>query len=143
METSILQRVRKPLACLSSWRTVLIPTLRKNMHPGSEKRTVKNLEVVRVSRYQSPSQCLSRSYYTISIAGWVILFGTVVLSFVMRCYLAFGFLLVVALISNVIYLAYGSNPRPLLVDDASSYNRLVIAASHMNQIDWKVFLRRE
>jgi hypothetical protein len=55
------------------------------------------------------------------------------------CYLALAFMLVISLTGSVISIMYGGRPRRLRVEHGSQYNRLVVAALHMNETRWQVF----
>lgn len=67
------------------------------------------------------------------------LFGTIVVSGILQCYLSLAFVVTVLVTGSVVSSLYGSTPRRLLVEKVSASNHLIVAAEHMNTVDWIVF----
>ncbi|KAI8949401.1 hypothetical protein F4801DRAFT_405696 [Xylaria longipes] len=105
-----------------------------------ERRRPQNLTVVHVTR----ADCTKRSRHYLALlgasaVGWILLLGLLVAAAILKCYISFTFLLAIPLTGSVIYSTRGGD-RPTLKDTpGSNYNRLVIAALHMNETDWWAF----
>jgi hypothetical protein len=61
------------------------------------------------------------------------------LSGILQCYLSLAFAVIVPITGSVAFSLYGSIPRRLLVEKINVYNRLIVAAEHMNTVGWIVF----
>ncbi|KAI1371119.1 hypothetical protein F4677DRAFT_436394 [Hypoxylon crocopeplum] len=140
--------------CVGSHRPCMIDNLHNNMN-GDDLR-LQNLEIVHVSRLQnhtrhqlSPSWLRrvfvqspwlsSVHYLAVSIFGWVILLAMIVMSIILQTYLSLAFLILMPLTGIVVLALYGINPRGLLVDSSSDFNRLILVAEHENTMNWTVF----
>lgn len=140
--------------CLSSQRPRTIKNDHENM--SGEDLRIQNLELVHVSRLQYHNQLppaqswlrrvfldpwwmYSRTYLVVSTIGWIMLLGMIVMSGILQCYLSLAFVMAVPVTGSIVFSLYGSTPRRLLVEKVSAYNRLIVAAEHMNTMDWIVF----
>ncbi|GAP83670.1 putative peptidase family M3 [Rosellinia necatrix] len=105
-----------------------------------DRRRPQNLTVVHVTR----ADCAKRSGQSwallgASATGWILLLGLLVMTAILRCYISFAFLLVIPLTGGVIHATRGGHPPTLKDTPGSNYNRLVVAALHMNETDWLAF----
>ncbi|KAF7586205.1 hypothetical protein BBP40_009296 [Aspergillus hancockii] len=143
--------------CLSSQPVRVISNNHRNM--SGKNLRVQNLEVVRVIRLSDKDNqqdnmpasswfgrlilnqgaATSPWYYMVSVSGWAVLVGMIIMSGILQCYLALAFLVAVPVTGLVVSALYGCKPRRLLVDGHSSYNRLALLTEHMNSMDWIVF----
>ncbi|KAK2002784.1 hypothetical protein LX36DRAFT_651885 [Colletotrichum falcatum] len=122
--------------CLSTApRTVI-----RNTHDNMKRDNVRvhTLEVIRVSR-AAPSTTRNVLLNAYTSAGWVLLAGLLAIGVLSESWLMTAFLVVVPLTGLVIRAIFGSSPRQLRISPPSDYNRLVVAASHMNETEWQVF----
>ncbi|KAI1206348.1 uncharacterized protein F4807DRAFT_439762 [Annulohypoxylon truncatum] len=124
--------------CLDSAPRTLVVNDHQNMldnHPRPQ-----NLTVVHVSGLDSAGG--SRSSWTLlgaSTIGWILLLGLIVTTIALKCYISAAFLLVIPATGTIVYITRGGDPPTLRVTRGSNYNRLVIAALHMNETDWLAF----
>jgi hypothetical protein len=142
--------------CLSSQPVREIANNHQNM--ADENPRIQNLEIVLVGRLPgkeksraetkpqvapwvsfSRGPAMSLRYWIVSISGWALLTGMIIMSGILECYVALGFLVAIPATGLVISALFGSRPRKLLVDTHSRYNRLVLVTKHMNHTDWIVF----
>ncbi|KAI0098189.1 hypothetical protein GGR51DRAFT_577167 [Nemania sp. FL0031] len=104
---------------------------------------IQKLTVVRVSRLPQYStgqrQQYSWPFISASALGWIVLLGLLIFSGLMHCWLSLAFLIVVPATGAVISLSRGGKPRELRPDPPDIYNRIVVAAPHMNESEWLVF----
>ncbi|KAL4928128.1 uncharacterized protein BDV17DRAFT_101256 [Aspergillus undulatus] len=107
--------------------------------PGDEKNRVKNKPQVAPWVSFSRGPAMSLRYWIVSISGWALLTGMIIMSGILECYVALGFLVAIPATGLVISALFGSRPRKLLIDSHSRYNRLVLVTKHMNHTDWIVF----
>ncbi|KAI0002609.1 hypothetical protein F4779DRAFT_622243 [Xylariaceae sp. FL0662B] len=132
----------------------IIDNLHDNMK-GDDLR-IQNLEIIHVSRRQAPngrqpSSPLLRQVFlafpwmsswrfvATSAIGWVALLAMIAMSAILQTYLSLAFLVLMPLTGSVVLVLYGINPRRLLVNSASEFNRLILVAEHLNATDWIVF----
>ncbi|GIC87633.1 uncharacterized protein Aud_004019 [Aspergillus udagawae] len=140
--------------CLATQRPRTICNLHENMS-GTDLR-IQNLEFVHVVRlenkkshretntwlsriFNSHGASTSLRYLVVSAFGWAIVLGMIVMSAILRCYLSLAFSAVALGTGLVTFILYGCQPRRLLVQDRSDYNRLVLVTEHMNSTKWIVF----
>jgi len=146
--------------CLSASPPRTIANLHANMQ-GDNLR-VQRLDVVHVSRLplarpappsSSSSSWLrfvllehwrvySARYLATAALGWVVLLAMIVMSAILRTYIALAFLVTVPATGAVLFALYGSSPRRLLVTKSTTverYNRLILVAEHMNSTHWTAF----
>ncbi|KAI8944706.1 hypothetical protein F4801DRAFT_594742 [Xylaria longipes] len=104
---------------------------------------IQKLTVVRVSRLACNSERQRHqhcwSFVSASVCGWVILISLIVFSGLMHCWLSLSFLFVVPATGANISLSHGGKPRELRPDPPGEYNRIVVAALHMNETEWFAF----
>ncbi|KAI1503891.1 hypothetical protein F5X99DRAFT_79268 [Biscogniauxia marginata] len=135
--------------CLRTHRAHIVKNLHENMK-GDDLR-LQNLEIIHVSRLQPhqrhetpsswPRRILLR--YTrmrlAHIGGWIVLLAMVVMSGILQTWLSLAFLILMPITGSVVLLLHGSNPRRLLVEKPTRWNRLVLVAEHENTTDWIAF----
>lgn len=63
----------------------------------------------------------------------------IVMSAILQTYLSLAFLVLMPITGGVISALHESNPRGLLVQKPSMWNRLILVAEHENTADWTVF----
>ncbi|KAI1503894.1 hypothetical protein F5X99DRAFT_79299 [Biscogniauxia marginata] len=103
-------------------------------------RRPQNLTVVHVTR----ADCTKRSRHSwtllgASAIGWTLLLGLLVATTILKCYISFSFLLVIPVTGAIIFTTRGGDPPTLRNTPGSNFNRLVIAALHMNETNWWAF----
>jgi hypothetical protein len=84
----------------------------------------------------------SARYLATAALGWVVLLAMIVMSAILRTYIALAFLVTVPATGAVLFALYGSSPRRLLVTKSTTverYNRLILVAEHMNSTHWTAF----
>jgi hypothetical protein len=106
-----------------------------------------NLEIIHVSRLQArnqrqpPSSChamrtfpwmSSWRFVTTSAIGWVTLLAMIAMSVILQTYISLTFLILMPVTGSVVFVLYGINPRHLLVNKASDFNRLILVTEHVN-----------
>ncbi|OTA68495.1 hypothetical protein K449DRAFT_419170 [Hypoxylon sp. EC38] len=126
--------------CLSSIKGTYIPNDHVNMNRDDKR--LQKLEVIHVSRVSHPKkQRWPQGYGAASVFGWVLLLGILVFGCMMKFWWMVAFYLIVPLTGVLIYMLHGSKPRKLgaKADGGSDFNRLVLVARHMNEVDWQVF----
>lgn len=134
------------------------PHIIKNLHDtmkGDDLRLQK-LEVIHVSRTQTrnphqvssswlhhvfldPWWMYSPRYLATATLGWATLLAMITMSAILKTYLSLAFFILMPLTGSVVFALYGANPRSLLVDKASRFNRLVLVTEHVNSTDWIAF----
>ncbi|KAI2472374.1 hypothetical protein F4781DRAFT_360284 [Annulohypoxylon bovei var. microspora] len=113
-----------------------------NDHPNMQEDHPRpqNLTVVHVSRLQGARKSRSsRILFGASTVGWILLLGLIVTTSILKCYISVVFLLIIPATGIVIYITRGGDTPTLRVRCGSDYNRLVVAALHMNETDWFAF----
>jgi hypothetical protein len=140
---------------LSAYPLVEIKNDHENIAGYDFDMRIQNLEVVHMTRrdpnyYSLPTGSLWRQflvhpwrsaspfYLATTLLGWVLLSGTVIMSAIFQAWISFAFLLLVPVTGVVVFSLYGSQPRRLLVEKKSSFNRLLVVSEHMNSADWLV-----
>lgn len=140
--------------CLSTQTPYNVHNDHENMS-GTDLR-IQNLEFVHVRRledkeHKAPSgswlshiflnhgTATSVWYSAISAIGWTVMLGMIAMGGILRAYLSLAFLAAVLGTGLVTMVLYGCQPRRLLVQDRSPYNRLVLVTEHMNSRKWTVF----
>lgn len=78
-------------------------------------------------------------YLGVSLLGWILWSAMVVMSICLQTWLSLAFLVLMPTTGFIVFIIYGNNPRRLLVENKSDYNRLIVVAEHENTTDWKVF----
>lgn len=131
----------------------------KNMvakDPTDDRKRTQKLEIILLSRThikanRNPSKAwwnsvlsnhwTSRSsiYLVVSTVGWVLWLVVGVGSYLLGCYVAGAFLVLIPGTGILVSLIHGSNPRQLLVDKGTHYNRMVVATEDVNGSNWMVF----
>ncbi|KAI1090944.1 hypothetical protein F5B19DRAFT_460945, partial [Rostrohypoxylon terebratum] len=113
-----------------------------NDHPNmlEDNPRPQNLTVVHVSRLDGAGKSRSsRILSSASIFGWILLLGLTVAMIILKCYISVAFLLIMPATGVSIYITRGGDKPTLRVTCGSNYNRLVVAALHMNETDWLAF----
>ncbi|KAI0402668.1 hypothetical protein F4802DRAFT_574569 [Xylaria palmicola] len=104
---------------------------------------MQKLTVVHVSRLaresERPQRPHSWSFVGASVMGWILLVGLIVFTGLMHCWLSLAFLLVVPATGAAVSLTRGGKPRELRPVTPGRYDRIVVAALHMNETEWFVF----
>ncbi|KAI1100208.1 hypothetical protein F4804DRAFT_319653 [Jackrogersella minutella] len=124
--------------CLDTAPRTFIVNDHRNMLQDNPRP--QNLTVVHVSRLANAGK--PRSSWILlgaSTVGWVLLLGLIIAMIILQCYVSAAFLLVIPATGFVIYITRGGDPPTLWVTSGSNYNRLVVAALHMNETDWLAF----
>lgn len=134
------------------------PRVIDNIHPNMSDKDARlqDLEVIHVSRSpvsnrlmppiseqyhhvpQFPWMYLAR-YVGVSTFGWVLLLAIVLISIILQAWVSLAFLVLMPITGSVVTMIYGNNPRRLLVNECSSFNRLILVAEHANTTRWIVF----
>ena len=78
-------------------------------------------------------------FVTASIVGWVSLLAMIAMSIILQTYLSLAFLLLMPATGSVVCILYGITPRRLLINSASSFNRMVLVAENTNATNWTIF----
>jgi hypothetical protein len=140
--------------CLATETPRVIRNLHENMSrtdPG-----IQNLEFVHVVRLTDKEShrpattwlshlfirhgaSTSLRYLIVSAFGWAILFGMIVMSVMLRCYLSLAFFATVLATGLVTFVLYGCQPRRLQAPGGSVFNRLVVVTEHVYSAKWTVF----
>ncbi|KAK3363968.1 hypothetical protein B0T25DRAFT_562945 [Lasiosphaeria hispida] len=131
------------------------PRAVSNLHPNMGGRDLRRqtLEVVYVSRKSReprrrnmllrvvPGFAWTDSWHfvTASIVGWVSLLAMIAMSIILQTYLSLAFLLLMPATGSVVCILYGITPRRLLINSASSFNRMVLVAENTNATNWTIF----
>ncbi|KAI1177878.1 hypothetical protein F4777DRAFT_576690 [Nemania sp. FL0916] len=134
--------------CLRAHPSHLIENSHKNM--SGDNLRLQNLEIVHVSRLPSrrsktspswPGRILFRSTRVGwgHFCGWAVLIGMAVMSGILRTWLSLAFLGIMPITGAVVLALHGSNPRRLLIEKASKYDRLILVAEHENTTEWFAF----
>lgn len=131
--------------CLDSQRPVRILNQHQNMNFEESQLRPQWLEIVHVTRENrtgkhGPRTKESLLYHLISSAGWLLASGGIVVSGLLKMFFAMGFLMAVVSTGVIVRWVHGRHPRRLLVNNASLYQRLVVAGSHMNGNSWQLFV---
>jgi hypothetical protein len=63
----------------------------------------------------------------------------IAMSVILETYISLAFLILMPMTGTVVMLLYGINPRRLLINSASQFNRLVLVTQHENAMDWTIF----
>ena len=146
--------------CLSTRR---IGTTFENGHKNMAAKDRKDdtmreqkLEIVLLSRTPTKAKCnpsndwwmdmlrkhwTSRSwtYLVVSTIGWILWLVVCIGSYLLRCYVAGAFLVLMPGTGFLVLLIHGSKPRQLLVDKGTDHNRMVVVTENMNGDNWMVF----
>jgi hypothetical protein len=115
---------------------------------------LQNLEVVHVERRPARGQrkacqptffpdflwMSSARYLRVSAFGWILWLAMGVMSVILQTWLSLAFIVMMPVTGVVVFTIYGNNPRRLLVNTTSDFNRLIVVAEHENTANWKVFL---
>ncbi|KAI1162796.1 hypothetical protein F5B18DRAFT_622177 [Nemania serpens] len=135
--------------CIRAHRAHVIENVHENMK--SDECRLQNLEIIDVSRLQPslrpktssswPSRILLRSTRMrwAHMCGWVVLLGVVVMSGILRTWLSLAFFVLMPITGATVLALHGSNPRRLLIDKPTKYNRLILVAEHENTTNWVAF----
>lgn len=134
--------------CLANSTRITIKNNDQNM--GQPWVRLQNLTVVRVHRLEESWRGQqSRNLYDLmanlrSSLPWILWLVLVVFSGLMYCWLTLAFLVVVPATGALVFLTHGGKPRELRLPaqinkSAAQYNRLVVAALHMNDSEWLAF----
>ncbi|RFU77303.1 hypothetical protein TARUN_4921 [Trichoderma arundinaceum] len=126
--------------CISSQGVHIIDNNHSNML--SEFVRAQDLEIILVSRTHpehkfkppigwpgrllGPWLTFPHRHLFISIMGWLMLFGMIIMSGILRCFLSLAFLIVIPITGVTIYCLYGRRPRVLPFTPSSGYNRLTL-----------------
>ncbi|KAI0906491.1 hypothetical protein F4823DRAFT_75919 [Ustulina deusta] len=135
--------------CLRAHPATIIENLHGNIN--SYDARLQNLEIIHVSRLHPPHRPDISSSWPRRIllpsmrmrwphmCGWVVLLGMVVMSGILRTWLSLAFQVLMPITGVVVFMLHGSNPRCLLVEKPTRWNRLVLVAEHENTTDWVAF----
>ncbi len=137
--------------CIRAYQAYTVENAHENMK-GDDLR-LQNLEVVHVFRYharRSRSPWVRRisavfpwvsswRFLTRSAIGWVVWAAMITMSVILETYISLAFLVLMPMTGSVVVLLYGINPRRLLVNGASQFNRLILVTEHENAVDWTIF----
>ncbi|GAP83673.2 putative peptidase family M3 [Rosellinia necatrix] len=135
--------------CLRAHRAHNVQNLHENMK-GDDIR-LQRLEVVHVSRLSHlerreissawPRRIFPRSARMgwADACGWIVLLGMIVMSGILQTWLSLAFLVLMPITGIVVFALHGRNPRRLLVEKPTPWNRLVLVAEHENTTDWVAF----
>lgn len=121
-----------------------------------DRKRIQKLEVVLLSRSHTkanynPSKSWwigvlsdhwtsrSSTYLVVSTVGWVLWLVVGVGSYLLGCYVAGAFLVLMPGTGLLVSLIHGSKPRQLLVDKGTDYNRMVVVTENVNGSNWMVF----
>ncbi|KAI1490445.1 hypothetical protein F5X96DRAFT_694669 [Biscogniauxia mediterranea] len=124
----------------------------KNSHDnmkGDDLR-LQNLEIIHVSRFQPHPQreppswprrirLKSMRMRLAHICGWIVLLAMIVMSGILQTWLSLAFLVLMPITGVVVLGIHGSNPRRLLVEKPTRWNRLILVAEHENTTNWMAF----
>ncbi|KAI1490446.1 hypothetical protein F5X96DRAFT_549945 [Biscogniauxia mediterranea] len=112
-----------------------------NNHDNTrENRRPQNLTVVHMTRADCPKRSRhSWALFCASAVGWILLVGLIMATIILKCYISLSFLLVIPTTGAIISTTRRGDPPTLRDTPGSDYNRLVIAALHMNETDWWAF----
>lgn len=78
-------------------------------------------------------------YVMATIFGWAVWSLLIIFTVLTNCWITLAFLSVVVLAGITVVSIFGCQPRKPGERGSSAYNRLVLAAYHMNDTNWKVF----
>ncbi|KAI3324924.1 hypothetical protein HD806DRAFT_459472 [Xylariaceae sp. AK1471] len=135
--------------CLRAHRAHIVKNSHDNMK-GDDLR-LQNLEIIHVSRLQphqrreTPSSWPRRILLRATrirlayICGWIVLLAMIVMSGILQTWLSLAFLVLMPITGGVVFALHGSNPRRLLVEKPTRWNRLILVAEHENTTDWVAF----
>ncbi|KAI0906493.1 hypothetical protein F4823DRAFT_76024 [Ustulina deusta] len=126
--------------CLEVAPRIFVLNDHENTKDARYSRRPQSLTVVHVTR----AVCTKRSckYLLLlgaSAVGWILLVGLLVATAILRCHISFTFLLVLPVTGAVVYVTRGGGQPTLRDTPGSNYNRLVVAALHMNETNWWAF----
>lgn len=118
----------------------------KNNHANMKREDIRphTLDIIHVQRRRPPKGAEQRrppSLLWASALGWVLLGGLLVACGLTQCWWAFSFLTVIPFTGLLISQVQVSGPRRLALrnGEGGDYNRLVLAAKHMNETKWVIF----
>ncbi|KAJ4386837.1 hypothetical protein N0V93_009735 [Gnomoniopsis smithogilvyi] len=124
----------------------LTPVSIKNSHANMKRGDIRphTLDVIHVQRERPPRDTQRRrppSLLCASALGWLLLGGLLVACGITQCWWAFSFLTVIPFTGLLISHVQVSGPRRLALrrGEGGEYNRLVLAAKHMNETKWIIF----
>jgi hypothetical protein len=124
--------------CLKTVKTTIISNNHQNM-----QRQDKRLQILEVIHVQRSTRCPQKKqpvhFYAASCLGWTLHFGLIALAATLACYVTLAYTMILLLTGWVVSIMYGGKPRQLRVEHGSKYNRLVVAALHMNETRWQAF----
>ncbi|KAI0158320.1 hypothetical protein GGR57DRAFT_510489 [Xylariaceae sp. FL1272] len=135
--------------CLGAHSATKIQNLHSNINDYDAR--LQNLEIVHVSRLDQsrvPSASSSWRQRVLlpgirltwpHMCGWVVLLGMIMMSGILQTWLSLAFLALMPLTGVVVFMLHGSNPRSLLVEKSTRWNRLILVAEHENATDWIAF----
>ncbi|KAI0532029.1 hypothetical protein GGR58DRAFT_518048 [Xylaria digitata] len=121
--------------CLRAHPATIIKSLHGNIN-GYDAR-LQNLEIVHVLRLHPPHRPEISSSWPQRVllrsmrmrwphmCGWVVLLGMVLMSGILRAWLSLAFLVLMPITGVIVFILHGSNPRCLLVEKPTRWNRLI------------------
>ncbi|KAJ2986839.1 hypothetical protein NUW58_g4840 [Xylaria curta] len=126
--------------CLEVAPRISVSNDHENTKDAQRSRRPQSLTVVHVFRAGCTKRpCIYFLLLGASAVGWSLLVGLLVATAILRCYIALTFLLVIPVTGAVVYVTRGGGQPTLKDTPGSNYNRLVVAALHMNEINWWAF----
>ncbi|KAI1100206.1 hypothetical protein F4804DRAFT_319649 [Jackrogersella minutella] len=135
--------------CVKAHKAQIIENLHDNMRDDDLR--LQNLDIIHVTRLQPRRQHipkLSRLGHVFPrsprmklahLFGWTILLAMIVMSIILQTYLSLAFLILMPVTGGIVFILHGSNPRGLLVQKPTRWNRLILVAEHENTTDWIAF----
>ena len=123
--------------CLDTLTPINIENTHENMARNDIRRHT--LDIIRVSRQRNINIRPPFRLSALSALGWLLLAALLVLCILMHCWWALAFLAAIPLTGITISHVQATGPRWLRLENGSEYNRLVVAAQHMNEMHWLVF----
>jgi hypothetical protein len=156
-ETYFIANPETVRLCVSSQPATPIQNTHANMDAPDRIQTIDIIHVTRSPNAHAISDrwlgsafrdfwwMHSLYYLAVSISGWALLAGMVVMCIILQTWIALAFLLVVPVTGSVISALYGATPRDLLEKDPKDpnkpqrYSRLILVGEHGNVANWTVF----